>query len=168
MDRMKVDSLCPTVVAACVVTVPCLESRACSCRLVAPQPSASVCLCRSSSQHLHSAHVYELSSGVPGGCDQAKVVIVELPYEFELAMLSTANKQQIACASFNIGPQLNAGQKAAYAYLVWQRITSATGLGKGQRLLVTRDGLVWRGLEFRVNRWGGIIGTHTLSLAGQL
>lgn len=86
----------------------------CSCcliYLIGPQPSASVCLCRSSSRHLHSAHVCELSSGAPGARDQAKAVIVELPYKFELAMPSTENKQQIACASFNIGPQVNASQK---------------------------------------------------------
>lgn len=105
MGRMKAGSLCPTVVAACVVTVLCSESRGlCSCRLIGPQPSASVCLCRSSSRHLHSAHFCELSSRAPGGCDQAKVVVVELPYEFELAMPSTENKQLIDCASFNIGP----------------------------------------------------------------
>ena len=147
MGRMKAGSLCSTAVAACVVTVLCLESRGmCSRRLIGPQPSVSVCLCRSSSRHLHSAHVCESSSGAPEGCDQAKVVIVELPYKFELAMLSTENKQQIACAPFNIGPQLNARVNDAYAYLVWQRITSAPGLDKRQRLLVTRDGTGVAGL----------------------
>lgn len=141
-------SLCSIAVEACAVTVLCLESRGlCSRRLIGPQPSASVCLCRSSSRHLHSAHVCESSSGAPEGCDQAKVVIVELSYEFELAMLSTENKQQIVgCAPFNIDPQLNARVNDAYAYLVWQRITSAPGLDKRQRLLVTRDGTGVAGL----------------------
>lgn len=87
MGRMRAGFPCSRVVAACVVMVPCLgRRRVCSSRPVAPQPSASVCLCRSSSQHLHSAHVCELSSRDPGGCDQAKAVVVELPCESELAI----------------------------------------------------------------------------------